>query len=49
MFRVKCGKANTYNVEQFEKMREGAMTESQESNGRDNSAAHDDGADSANG
>ncbi|KAG7214500.1 hypothetical protein INR49_023012 [Caranx melampygus] len=46
-YGVKCGKANTYNVEQFEKIREGVMTESQESNGGDSSAAPDDGPDSA--
>ncbi|XP_040892150.1 solute carrier family 43 member 3a isoform X2 [Toxotes jaculatrix] len=35
-YGLKCGKANTYNVERFERMREGAMTVSQESSGRDN-------------
>ncbi|XP_040002628.1 LOW QUALITY PROTEIN: solute carrier family 43 member 3a [Xiphias gladius] len=31
------GKANTYNVEQFDRMRDGTMTASQESSARDNS------------
>ncbi|XP_042290326.1 solute carrier family 43 member 3a isoform X1 [Thunnus maccoyii] len=35
-YGLNCGKANTYNVEQFERMRDGGMTVSQESNGRDN-------------
>ncbi|XP_070775463.1 equilibrative nucleobase transporter 1-like [Enoplosus armatus] len=35
-YGLKCGKANTYNVEQFERMRDGAMAVSQESSGRDN-------------
>lgn len=30
--RLNCGKANTYNVEQFERMRDGEMTVSQETN-----------------
>lgn len=30
--RLNCGKANTYNVEKSEKMRDGEMTSSQESN-----------------
>ncbi|XP_036966227.1 solute carrier family 43 member 3a isoform X1 [Acanthopagrus latus] len=30
-----CGQGNTYNVEQFERIREGAMAASQESSGRD--------------
>ncbi|XP_068445528.1 solute carrier family 43 member 3a [Clinocottus analis] len=35
-YGLNCGKANTYNAEQFEKMRDGAMTVLQESSGRDN-------------
>ncbi|XP_038570292.1 solute carrier family 43 member 3a [Micropterus salmoides] len=35
-YGLNCEKANTYNVEQFEGTREGAMTLSQESCGRDN-------------
>ncbi|GAA6230324.1 solute carrier family 43 member 3-like [Lates japonicus] len=38
-YGVNCGKANTYNVEQFEKMKDSAMTVSQESSGRDNTPA----------
>ena len=34
MDRPSCGQGNTYNVEQFEKIREGAMAASQESSGR---------------
>lgn len=34
--RLNCGKANTYNVEQSESMRDGRMTVTQELNGRDN-------------
>lgn len=35
MDRPSCGQGNTYNVEQFERIREGAMAASQESSGRD--------------
>ncbi|XP_041640218.1 solute carrier family 43 member 3-like isoform X2 [Cheilinus undulatus] len=42
-YGLDCGKANTYNVEQFENVREGAMAGSQESSGKDKmpSAAQD--------
>ncbi|XP_035516480.1 solute carrier family 43 member 3-like [Morone saxatilis] len=35
-YGVNCSQANTYNVEQLERMRDGAMTDSQQSGGRDN-------------
>ncbi|XP_054460867.1 solute carrier family 43 member 3a isoform X2 [Anoplopoma fimbria] len=45
-YGLNCGKANTYNVEQFEKMRDGAMTVSQESSGsEDMQPALEDGTD----
>ncbi|KAK2815652.1 hypothetical protein Q5P01_026119 [Channa striata] len=34
-YGLKCGKANTYNVERFEKMRDSELTASQESSGKD--------------
>nr|XP_046259341.1 solute carrier family 43 member 3a [Scatophagus argus] len=35
-YGLNCGQANTYNVEQLERMADGAMTDVQESYGRDN-------------
>ncbi|XP_067354353.1 equilibrative nucleobase transporter 1-like [Channa argus] len=35
-YGLQCGKANTYNVEQYEKKRDGELTASQESSGKDN-------------
>lgn len=44
MCRPSCGQANTYNVEQFEKMRDKAMTLSQDSPAaEDGTAAQDAG------
>ncbi|XP_022611494.1 solute carrier family 43 member 3-like [Seriola dumerili] len=38
-YGVNCGKANTYSVEQFDRIGEDRMTELQESSGRDNAPA----------
>ncbi|XP_027139205.1 solute carrier family 43 member 3 isoform X2 [Larimichthys crocea] len=44
-YGLDCGQANTYNLEQFERMRNGGMTESQETSGKDVSQAPEEGTD----